>query len=67
MFKTNEHIAERIIRVLIGAALLSQVFTGYQSMWFLVGLIPVLTGLFGICPIYSILGISTCPLKTTEK
>ena len=31
----------------------------------LIGIVPLLTGLFGTCPLYSILGVSTCPMKRT--
>ena len=58
--KVNEHIAERIVRVILGLALLSLVVVGPQSMWGLIGIIPLLTGLLGICPLYTILGVSTC-------
>jgi hypothetical protein len=32
-------------------------------MWGLIGIVPLATGLIGICPLYSILGINTCPMK----
>lgn len=57
----NEHKAERAIRILIGLVLLSLVFVGPHSLWGLVGLVPLATGLIGSCPIYSMLGMSTCP------
>lgn len=61
---TNEGTADRVIRVMIGLALLSLVFVGPQSLWGLVGVVPLLTGLAGTCPLYSLLGINTCPLKS---
>ncbi len=60
----NEHGAERVIRVLVGIALLSIVFVGPQTAWGYVGFLPLLTGLLGSCPLYTLLGISTCPVKT---
>ena len=51
---------ERIIRIIAGLAILSLVFVGPQSLWGLVGLVPLLTGLIGWCPPYAMLGISTC-------
>lgn len=63
IFPRNEHTVERVIRVLIGLALLSLVFVGPKSMWGLVGLVPLATGLIGSCPLYTLLGISTCPLN----
>ena len=59
----NEGTADRIIRVVLGLALLSLVFVGPQSLWGLIGLVPLVTGLVGMCPIYSLLGIRTCALK----
>jgi hypothetical protein len=58
----NEHAVERAARVLIGLGLLSLVFIGPQSWWGLIGLIPLATGLLGSCPLYTMLGISTCPM-----
>lgn len=60
---TNEHPVERALRVLIGLGLLSIVFVGPKTMWGLLGVVPVLTGLIGSCPLYTILGVSTCPMK----
>lgn len=60
-FARNEHRVERVIRVVLGLALLSLVFIGPQSYWGLIGIVPLATGLIGTCPLYSMLGISTCP------
>jgi len=45
-------------------ALLSLVFVGPKSLWGLVGVVPLLTGLVGNCPLYTLLGINTCPHKS---
>jgi hypothetical protein len=67
MFKTNESTLDRSLRILLGIALLVWFFvdqgTGFWHYAKLVGVVPLLTGLVGTCPIYSILGVSTCPLK----
>lgn len=60
--KTNEGKLDRIIRIVIGLGLLSLVFIGPQTMWGLVGLIPLLTGMIGFCPLYKVFGMNTCPL-----
>lgn len=57
---TNVHNIERAIRVVAGLAILSLVFVGPQSLWGLLGLVPLVTGLVGSCPLYTLLGISTC-------
>jgi hypothetical protein len=58
--KVNIHPAERTIRVVVGLVVSSMAFWGPTSYWFLLGLVPVLTGLIGWCPPYQLLGISTC-------
>lgn len=60
--KTNEGNIDRVLRVLGGLALLSLVFIGPQTAWGYVGLVPLITGLAGYCPLYQILGIKTCAL-----
>jgi hypothetical protein len=59
----TEHPIERVIRVLVGLGLISLVFIGPKTPWGWVGILPVLTGATGICPLYTVLGISTCPRK----
>ncbi len=59
MLKQNEGNIDRILRVTLGAVLISMVFFGPQTSWGWVGLVPLLTGLVGSCPVYSILGLST--------
>ena len=59
----NEGNLDRILRVVVGAAAISLVFVGPQSAWGWVGLVPLITGLVGNCPVYSLLGIKTCGIK----
>lgn len=59
----NEGVVDRSIRVVIGLVLLSLVFVGPQTPWGWVGLVPLLTGLIGFCPLYKIFGLSTCPIN----
>lgn len=54
---------DRFLRITAGLALLSLVFIGPQTMWGLVGLVPLATGLFRFCPAYTLLGVSTCSAK----
>lgn len=60
----NEGTIDRVLRVILGLVLLSLLFVGPQTWWGLIGLVPLLTGLMGSCPVYSILGISTCPIRS---
>lgn len=62
MITVNIHPVERGIRVIVGLVLLPLVFVGPKSLWGLIGLIPLLTGLLGWCPPYSLFGINTCNL-----
>lgn len=59
----NEGTVDRAVRVSLGVVLLSLVFVGPQSAWGWVGLVPLVTGLVGTCPLYSLFGISTCKLS----
>ncbi len=65
-FAVNEGPVDRVLRVLIGIALLSLVFAGPKTFWGLFGIVPLITGLVGVCPLYSIFGISTCSISTTS-
>ncbi|MCO4758943.1 MAG: DUF2892 domain-containing protein [Oceanospirillaceae bacterium] len=51
---------DKAIRVLVGLVLLALVFVGPQSVWGWVGLPVILIALFGWCPLYKVLGVSTC-------
>ena len=64
--KKNIHPVERVIRIIIGALIASLAFWGPANYWFLLGLIPLLTGLVGWCPPYQLFGISTCPKSKQE-
>ncbi|MCK7542893.1 DUF2892 domain-containing protein [Marinobacter bryozoorum] len=59
----NMGSADRVIRVIIGLVLLSLVFVGPQTPWGWIGIIPLVTAAIGVCPLYSIIGIKTCPTK----
>jgi len=59
----NEGTVDRVLRVVGGAALISLVFVGPETPWGWIGVVPLVTGLIGNCPVYSLLGISTCPVK----
>jgi hypothetical protein len=60
----NIGTADRAVRIVIGIVmLLAAGVIEHQARWFgLIGLVPLLTGIFGNCPLYSLFGISTCPM-----
>lgn len=55
---------DRALRIILGIVLLSLVFLGPHMMWGLIGIVPLATGLFGTCPVYSLLGFNTCGRKS---
>ena len=57
--RVNEGWLDRALRVVLGLALLSLVVVGPKSLLGLIGLVPLLTGALGVCPIYSLLGLRT--------
>jgi hypothetical protein len=63
--KANVGGIDRVLRIVVGLALLSLFFVldGNARYWGLVGIVPLLTGFLRFCPMYSLLGISTCPLQ----
>ena len=61
--KLNEAIWDRMVRIVLGAGLLALVFLGPQTPWGFVGVVPLVTGLVGFCPLYRMLGVSTCPVS----
>jgi hypothetical protein len=59
MCPANESAADRGLRVVLGLVLLSLTLWGPKTLWGLVGVIPLVTGLVGSCPLYTLLGIGT--------
>ena len=63
LLPNNEHPIERGVRVVVGLGLTALAFVGPETPWGLLGVVPLLTGLIGSCPLYTALGFSTCPVK----
>lgn len=59
--RMNEGSFDRWLRVLVGLVLIALVFMGPKSPWGWVGLLPLITGVTGFCPVYAMFGWSTCP------
>jgi hypothetical protein len=57
---------DRVLRIVIGLALVAAAATGTLGVWAWLGLLPLATGLMGWCPPYGLLGINTCPAKPAE-
>ncbi|MDP2085553.1 MAG: DUF2892 domain-containing protein [Gemmobacter sp.] len=66
MLKTNVGGIDRILRIVVGLALIAGFFLNPDASmrWlYLIGIVPLATGLMSSCPLYSILGLNTCPMK----
>ena len=61
--KINTGCIDRALRAVIGLVLITMAATGTVGMWGWIGIIPLLTGLVGFCPTYTIMGINTCRVK----
>jgi Protein of unknown function (DUF2892) len=59
----NEGTIDRTIRVILGLGLIALVFVGPQTPFGWIGIVPLATGLAGFCPLYRLLGLSTCPVQ----
>ena len=62
--KSNVGGIDRILRILLGLALIALTLTGTIGAWGWIGVVPVLTGALGTCPLYMMLGFRSCPVKT---
>lgn len=62
----NEGKLDRALRVIVGLVLIALVFIGPKTPWGWVGVVPLLTGLIGFCPLYTVLGLNTCPLNKQD-
>ena len=58
--KTNVGVLDRAVRVIAGLALMVLAALDVIGAWGWLGVIPLLAGLFRYCPLYSLLGISSC-------
>jgi hypothetical protein len=59
----NEGTIDRALRIALGLAMLALVFVGPKTWLGLVGLVPLVTGMVGFCPLYRVVGLRTCPTK----
>ena len=62
----NLGTADRVIRAVVGLGLLALTVAGPHSLWGLVGIVPLATAALGSCPLYSVLGIRTCPAQAAK-
>jgi hypothetical protein len=60
--RKNEGTLDRALRVIAGLVLIGLAATNVIGAWAYIGVVPLLTGALGMCPLYSMLGIRTCPI-----
>jgi hypothetical protein len=63
--KTNVGGIDRIARIVLGLALIALTLTGTIGVWGWIGIVPIATAAMGFCPLYTVLGFSSCPMKKT--
>ncbi len=61
--KLNVGGADRVIRIVLGLALIGLTLTGNIGVWGWIGIVPLATGAIGWCPPYALLGFNTCSMK----
>ena len=59
----NVGSVDRVLRVVVGLALIAMVFVGPQTPWGWIGIVPLVTAGLSWCPLYTVLGISTCAVQ----
>ncbi len=66
MFAKNVGSIDRLLRIVVGLALLAGFFLNADGAYrwlYLIGLVPLATGLMSTCPLYRLFGFSTCPVN----
>ena len=66
MLAKNVGGIDRILRIVIGLALIAGFFLNAEASWrwlYLIGIVPLVTGIMQTCPLYRLFGFSTCPLE----
>ncbi len=63
----NVGTIDRTIRVVVGLVMVVLAFAGALGAWAWIGVVPLLTGIIGFCPLYKLLGINTCPTSDSDE
>jgi hypothetical protein len=59
--KINMGAVDKTVRITVGVVLIALTLMGSIGVWGWIGLVPLVTGLLGHCPLYAVLGLNTCP------
>jgi len=54
---------DKVLRIVVGVVLVASAATGFIGVWGWIGVVPLLTGLFNFCPLYTMFGIKTCKMS----
>lgn len=54
---------DKVLRIIVGIALIATAATGVIGAWGWIGVVPLITGLFNFCPLYTLIGIKTCKVS----
>ncbi len=65
--KSNVGGIDRVLRIVAGLVLIALAATGTVGLWGWIGVVPLVTGAMGFCPLYTMLGFSTCPLQKSGR
>jgi hypothetical protein len=61
--KTNVGGIDRVLRIVLGLVLIGLTLTGTIGVWGWIGVVPLATGFMSFCPLYTLIGMNTCPKK----
>ncbi len=65
--KLNVGGVDRILRIVLGVVLIGLAATGTVGWWGYIGVVPLVTGLFRFCPLYSVVGMNTCSVQNKSS
>ncbi|MDA0189779.1 MAG: DUF2892 domain-containing protein [Proteobacteria bacterium] len=64
--KSNVGGIDKILRIVVGIVLIALAAMNVIGLWGWIGIVPLLTGLMGWCPAYTLFGMNTCPMKKSQ-
>lgn len=64
--KANVGTVDRALRIVVGLVLIGLTVTGRIGVWGWIGVVPLVTGAVRVCPLYSMLGLKTCPAPKAD-
>ena len=65
--KANVGTIDRVLRIIVGLVLIGLTLSGTIGVWGWIGIVPLATALFRFCPLYTLLGMNTCPMEPKKS